>query len=95
MAWCSGFQFVLVLRFSDGLELCFSGGLVLWFSGGLVHPAKAAHRLTLLSHVSPPAAAPIIRRKPRDCASDSRIIIPESDISSDGSKYLPTIARDR
>ena len=64
LAWCffSGCSGALVLLWAGALVSECRGALVLYCpgvlgcSGVLVHPAKAAHRLTLLSHVSPAAS---------------------------------------
>ena len=82
VAWCSGFQLVLVLW-------C-SGALVAWcILPKLPTGSLCCHTCLLLPQRQ-------LYGGNRDCASDSGIIIPESDIySSDGSKYLPTIAPDR
>ena len=99
--WCSGGLVFSLFLFSGGLVLWCSGFqlvLVLWCSGALVAWCILPKLPTgsLCCHTCLLLPQRQLYGGNRDCASDSGIIIPESDIySSDGSKYLPTIAPDR
>ena len=82
-----------LVLFCPGVLGC-SGALVFWCSGASCQSCPPAH--SAVTRVSCCLHGQLYAGNRTDCASDSGIIIPESDIySNDGSKYLPTIALDR